>query len=164
MAVTYAPDAPEVETPEREIMFTVSSDALDAVVGDLEAYSQAPSMTTAEYAFDEPVEESLEILPDKRGLVLAAVFLFLEIVLVVETVFVVFESANNSDFVDSVASVLLGVALFANFVAGIAAACAANTDRRGPRNDPYEDDWIFSMTESQLPARCPLRRDRNDRR
>ena len=74
MAVTYAPDAPEVETPERELMFTASSDALDAVVGELEAYSQAPSMTATEYAFDEPVEESLEVLPDKRGLVLAAVF------------------------------------------------------------------------------------------
>jgi len=42
MAVTYAVDTPDVETPEREWGSAAQSDAFDAIVGDVEAYSQEP--------------------------------------------------------------------------------------------------------------------------
>jgi len=125
MAVTYA--IPDVETPDCDPEFAALSDVLDCVVGDLEAYSQAALTDEPEYAFDETFQERT----DKRAVALAAVFLLVEAILVIETVFVVFfEQFKPGDLVGSLISAVLGIALFANFVAGIAAAWAAEADQR----------------------------------
>ena len=138
MAVTYATDTPDVEAPEREWDFTAQSDAFDAIVGGLEAYSQEPRVAAAEDGFEEPFD-----VTDKRALVLAAVFLVVETVLILETVLVIFVvQPDPGDGVGLVISALLGVALFANFVAAIAAAWAAAADRRWQASVPPSDDWI----------------------
>jgi hypothetical protein len=138
--VIYATDAPEVDTPERELMYTTPSDELDAVVGDLEAYSLEALTDPAECEFEEPGEDET----DKRGLVLTAVFLLVETVLVIETVFVVFFArVEPSDPLGSINSVLLGVALFANFVAAIAVGWATEAGRRWEASFAAPtDEWM----------------------
>lgn len=139
MSVTYAIDTPDVDTPE-ELEFAAESDAFDAVVGDLEAYSQAPSTDGR----DDELEESFEDEIDSCAIKLAAVFLLVETVLVIETVLVVFFALPNpGDPVGSLLLGLLGVALFANFVAGIAAGWAAAAGGRWQATLPTTtDEWI----------------------
>jgi hypothetical protein len=104
------------------------SDMLDAVVvGGFQTYSRVPLADAARYQFDQECEGGT----DKRSIVLAAVFFSVQLVLVIETVFVVlFGSGDPDDPVGSVTPRLLGLALFANFVAAIAAAGAADADKR----------------------------------
>jgi hypothetical protein len=136
MAVTYA--TPDVEMLERELEFTARS-ALDGVVGDLPAYCQEALTDELEYAFDEPFQERT----DKRGVALAAVFLLVETILVIETVFVVFfEQFEPGDLVGRLISAILGIALFANFVAGIAAAWAAEADQRWQSSFDTPNEWM----------------------
>jgi hypothetical protein len=112
MAVMYAIDTPE---------------AFDAVVGDLEAYSQMP-WTDGQ---DDELEESFEAEVDNRAIKLVAVFLLVETVLMIETVVAVFLAPPNpGDPVGSLLFGLLGVSLIANFVAGIAAGWTAATAGR----------------------------------
>ena len=123
--MTYA--IPDVGTPDCGLEFTAQSDGLDGLVGDFEAYSQA-ALT------DEDADESerpFEDRTDQRAIVLAAVFVLVDTVLVVETVFVVFVGQFQSDnLLGSLISAVLGIALFANFLAGIAAAWSSEVDPR----------------------------------
>jgi hypothetical protein len=107
MAVMYAIDTPE---------------AFDAVVGDLAAYSQM-AWTDGQ---DDQLEESFEAEVDNRAIKLVAVFLLVETVLMIETVVAVFLAPPTpGDPIGSLLFGLLGVALLANFVAGIAAGWTA---------------------------------------
>lgn len=74
---------------------------------------------------------------------MAAVFLLVETVLMIETVLVVFFAPPNpGDPVGSLLLGLLGVALFSNFVAGIAADWAAEAGGRWQATLPTTtDDW-----------------------
>jgi hypothetical protein len=139
MAVTNVIDTPDVDTPD-EFEFNAESGAFDAVVGGLEAYSLAPSTDWR----DDELEESFEDEIDSRAIKLAAVFLVVEAVLMIEAVLVVFfPPPNPADPVGALLLGLLGVALFANFVAGIAAGwSAAAGGRRQATLPTATDDWI----------------------
>jgi hypothetical protein len=125
MAVMYAIDTPE---------------AFDAVVGDLAAYSQM-AWTDGQ---DDQLEESFEAEVDNRAIKLVAVFLLVETVLMIETVVAVFLAPPTpGDPIGSLLFGLLGVALLANFVAGIAAGwTAAAGGRWRPTFPTTTDDWI----------------------
>jgi hypothetical protein len=145
MAVTYA--TPDVEPSERAAEITALSDALDAVVGDLEAYSQAALADAFEYESDEHDLPQYEFEEqdgtDNRSIALASVFIAVQMILVAEMVFAVFfEPVDLDDPVGSVITGLLGGALFANFGAAIAAAWAFAADRRWHANVHDSDDWI----------------------
>lgn len=131
MAVTYAIDTPE---------------AFDAVVGDLEAYSQMPWTDGQDDGLeeDEWLDESFEADIDNRAIKLVAVFLLVETVLMIETVVAVFLAPPNpGDPVGSLLFGLLGAALLANFVAGIAAGWTAAAGQRSrPTFPTTTDDWI----------------------
>jgi hypothetical protein len=146
MAIAYA--IPDVETSERAREISTLSDvpdAWEALVGEFEAYSQAPIADALEYefeTFDAPRGGSEE--PCEDGTVsplitLAAVFFVVQIVLVVEVVFAVFfEPVNSDDPVGSVITALLGGALFGNFGAGIAAAWVVEANRRWQATVPTQ--------------------------
>jgi hypothetical protein len=132
MAVTYA--TLKVEPSESALEAPALSDALDALVGDLEAYSQALSGDGLEYECvegDAPQDEfDEEDRTDYRSIKLAAVFFVVQMILLVDMVFVVFfEPVGTNDPVGSVITALLGAALFGNFGAAIAAAWAVEADR-----------------------------------
>jgi hypothetical protein len=145
MAVTYA--TPDVAPSQRAVEITPLSDALDAVPGDLEAYSQAqaPLADALAYEFEEhdapQFKFEVEDGTDNRSIALAAVFFVVQMVLVVETVFVgFFEPVYTDDPVGSVTTALLAGALFANFGAAIVAAWAVAADQRWHAS-PNSDDW-----------------------
>jgi hypothetical protein len=141
MSASYAIDTPDVDTHD-ELEFTAESDAFDAVGGGLEAYSQAPSTDGRDDELEESFEDKFEDEIDSRAIKLAAVFLLVEIVLLIETVLVVFFAPPDPG--DPVGSLLLGllrVTLFANFVAGIAAGWAAEAGGRCQSNLIATDDW-----------------------
>jgi hypothetical protein len=144
MAVTYA--TPKVEPSESALEATALSDALDAIVGDFEAYSQALLTDALEYDCEEgdaPQDEfDEEDRTDNRSLKLAAVFFVVQMILLVEMVFVVFvEPVYSDDPVGSVITALLGAALFGNFGAAIAATWAVEAGRRWQASVPDSDDW-----------------------
>ena len=116
----------DVDTPEWESEFA-PSDTLDGVVaGGLEAYSQVPLPYATGYECRERDDST-----DTRSILLAAVFFSVQMVLVIETVLAIhFDVVDLDDFVGSLTSGLLALALFLNFGAAFASAWEARSGFR----------------------------------